>query len=92
MTLPYGMLLTLLFEHVRVNNPYSFPNKLYLMDHVIIPLSEKRVFRFKHEGKRPRLRTPTLSNSESSDSPSPTPHQGMENDPMNNSLLIPSLT
>ncbi|GJX82003.1 hypothetical protein Tco_0331484 [Tanacetum coccineum] len=76
MTLPYGMLLTRLFEHVRVNHPYSFSNELYLVDHVLIPLSEKRVFRFKHEGKGPRLPTPTPSDTESSDSPSPTPHQG----------------
>ncbi|GKC07136.1 hypothetical protein Tco_0998746 [Tanacetum coccineum] len=41
MTLPYGMLLTRLFKHVRVNHPYSFSNKLYLVDHVMIPLSEK---------------------------------------------------
>ncbi|GJS25621.1 hypothetical protein Tco_0454253 [Tanacetum coccineum] len=82
MTLPLlGMLLTRLFEHVRVNHPYSFLNELYLVDHVMIPLSEKRIFRFKHEGKRPRLLTPTPSNSESFDSPSPTPYQGMENDP-----------
>ncbi|GKC21812.1 hypothetical protein Tco_1023962 [Tanacetum coccineum] len=89
MTLQYGMLLTRLFVHVRVNHPYSFSNELYLVDHLMIPLSEKRVFRFKHEGKRPRLLTPTPSNSESSDSPSPTPHQGMENDPMNNYTLDP---
>ncbi|GJV78468.1 hypothetical protein Tco_1510052 [Tanacetum coccineum] len=89
MTLPYGMLLTRLFEHVRVNHPYSFSNKLYLMDHVMFPLSEKRVFRFKHEGKRPRLTTLTPSNSESSDSPSPTPHQGVENDLVNNYTLYP---
>ncbi|GKD75909.1 hypothetical protein Tco_1334191 [Tanacetum coccineum] len=55
MTLPYGMVLTRLFEHVRVNHPYSFSNELYLVDHVMIPLSMKRVFRFKHEGKSPRL-------------------------------------
>ncbi|GJS25617.1 hypothetical protein Tco_0454249 [Tanacetum coccineum] len=89
MTLPYGMLLIRLFEHVRVNDPYSFSNELYLVDHVMIPLSEKRVFRFKHEGKRPRLPTPTPSNSELSDSPSPTPHQGMENDPVKNYTLDP---
>ncbi|GKB95051.1 hypothetical protein Tco_0981188 [Tanacetum coccineum] len=89
MTLPYGMLLTRLFKHVRVNHPYYFSNELYLVDHVMIPLSEKRVFRFKHEGKRPRLPTPTPSNSESSDSPSPTPHQGVENDPVNNYTLDP---
>ncbi|GKB54979.1 hypothetical protein Tco_0905732, partial [Tanacetum coccineum] len=89
MTLPYGMLLTLLFEHVRVNHPYSFLNELYLGDHVMIPLSEKRVFRFKHEGQRPRLPTPTPSNCESSNLPSPTPHQGMENDPVKNYTLDP---
>ncbi|GJS98988.1 hypothetical protein Tco_0820158, partial [Tanacetum coccineum] len=87
MTLPYGMLLTRLFKHVSVNHPYYFSNELYLVDHVMIPLSEKRVFRFKHEGKRPRLPTPTPSNSESSDSPSPTPHQGVENDPVKNYTL-----
>nr|GEU63756.1 hypothetical protein [Tanacetum cinerariifolium] len=94
MTLPYGMLLTRLFEHVRVNHSYSFSNELYLVDHVMLHLSEKRVFRFKHEGKRSRLPTPTLtpSNFESSDSPSPTPHQGMENDPGTTTLLIPFLT
>ncbi|GJZ27637.1 hypothetical protein Tco_0572284 [Tanacetum coccineum] len=80
MTLPYGMLLTRLFEHVRVNNPSSFSNELYLVDHMMIPLSEKRVFQFKHERKRSRLPTPTPSKSESSDSPSLTPHQGVEND------------
>ncbi|GJZ91629.1 hypothetical protein Tco_0663556 [Tanacetum coccineum] len=89
MTLSYGMLLTRLFEHVRVNHPYSSSNELYLVDHVMIPLSEKRVFRLKHEGKRPRLTTLTFSNSESSDSPSPTPHQGVENDPINNYTLYP---
>ncbi|GJS83335.1 hypothetical protein Tco_0749876 [Tanacetum coccineum] len=44
MTIPYEMLLTRLFEHVRVNHPYSFSNELYLVDHVMIPLSEKIVF------------------------------------------------
>ncbi|GJW30349.1 hypothetical protein Tco_0047224 [Tanacetum coccineum] len=43
MTLPYRMLLTRIFEHVRINHPYS-SNELYLGDHVMIPLSEKRVF------------------------------------------------
>ncbi|GJS56437.1 hypothetical protein Tco_0629799 [Tanacetum coccineum] len=42
-----------------------------------------------HEGKMPRLPTPNPSNSESSDSPSPIPHQGMENDPVNNFTLDP---
>nr|GEU82793.1 hypothetical protein [Tanacetum cinerariifolium] len=87
MTLPYEMLLTRLFDHVRVSHPYSFSIKLYLVDHVMIPLFKKRVLRFKHEGKRPRL--PTPSNFESFDSPSPTPHQGMENDLVNNFTLDP---
>ncbi|GJX06921.1 hypothetical protein Tco_0194853 [Tanacetum coccineum] len=83
------MLLTWLFEHVRVNHPYSFSNELYLMDYMMIPLSEKKVFRFKDKGKRPRLPTPTPLDTESSDSPSPTPHQGVENDPVNNYTLDP---
>ncbi|GKB98191.1 hypothetical protein Tco_0984328 [Tanacetum coccineum] len=89
MRLPYGMLLTRLFEHVRANHPYTFSNELYLVDHVMIPLSEKRVYRFKDKGKRPRLPTPTPPNTESSDSPSPTPHQGLENDPVDNYTLDP---
>nr|GEX24754.1 hypothetical protein [Tanacetum cinerariifolium] len=66
MTLPYGMLLTRLFEHVHVNHRYSFSNEFYLVDHVMIPLSDKRVFRFKDNGKRPRLLTPTPPDTESS--------------------------
>ncbi|GKA29011.1 hypothetical protein Tco_0715256 [Tanacetum coccineum] len=73
MTLPHRMLLTRIFEHVRVNHPYS-SYELYLVDYVMIPLSEKRVFQFKDKGKSPRLPTLTPSNSESSDSPSPIPH------------------
>ncbi|GKC89448.1 hypothetical protein Tco_1150097 [Tanacetum coccineum] len=87
MRLPYGMLLTRLFEHIRVNHPYTFSNELYLVDHVMIPLSEKRVFRFKVKGKRPRLPTPTPSNSESSNSPSPNPNQERDNDLVNNFTL-----
>ncbi|GKE77912.1 hypothetical protein Tco_1544032 [Tanacetum coccineum] len=41
MIIPYGMLLTRLFEHVRVAHPYAFSDDLYLVDHVMIPLSEK---------------------------------------------------
>ncbi|GJY85175.1 hypothetical protein Tco_0499201 [Tanacetum coccineum] len=89
MTLPYRILLTRLFKHAHTNHPYSFLNELYLVNHTMIHVSKKRVFRFKHEGKIPRLLTPTPSNSESSDSPSPTPHQRMENDPVNNYTLDP---
>ncbi|GJR40737.1 hypothetical protein Tco_1216421 [Tanacetum coccineum] len=55
MTLPYGMLLTRLFEHVHVTHPHAFSDDLYLVDHVMIPLSERRVFRIMPIGKRPHL-------------------------------------
>ncbi|GJZ81681.1 hypothetical protein Tco_0646675 [Tanacetum coccineum] len=89
MTLPYGMLLTRLFEHVCIAHPYTFSNDLDLVDHVMIPLSEKRVFRIMPDGKRPRLPTLTPSTSKSSDSPSPSPHQGGENNTMNNFTIDP---
>ncbi|GJT94693.1 hypothetical protein Tco_1090211 [Tanacetum coccineum] len=41
MTLPYGMLLTRLFKHVRVVHPHALSNDLYLLDYVMI-LSLKR--------------------------------------------------
>ncbi|GKA41005.1 hypothetical protein Tco_0733598 [Tanacetum coccineum] len=88
-TLPYEMLLTLLFEHVCIAHPYIISNDLDLVDQVMIPLSEKRVFRIMPDGKRPRLPTPTPSNSKSSDSPSPSPYQGGENDPVNDYTLDP---
>nr|GEX49098.1 hypothetical protein [Tanacetum cinerariifolium]GEX57089.1 hypothetical protein [Tanacetum cinerariifolium]GEX66566.1 hypothetical protein [Tanacetum cinerariifolium] len=89
MTLPYGTLLTRLFKHVHANHPYTFSNELYLVDHVMIPLFEKRVYQFKHKGKRPRLPTQTPLDIESSDSPSPTPHQGVENDLVDNYTFDP---
>ncbi|GJY73564.1 hypothetical protein Tco_0477995 [Tanacetum coccineum] len=89
MTLPYGMLLTQLFEHVRTNHPYTFSNELYLVDHVMIPLPDKRVYRFKDKGKRPRLPTLTPPDTKSSKSPSPTPHQNVENDLVDNYTLDP---
>ncbi|GJX17462.1 hypothetical protein Tco_0218294 [Tanacetum coccineum] len=89
MTLPYGMLLTRLFEHVCANHPNTFSNELYLVDHVMIPLFEKRVYRFKDKGKRPCLPTLTPHDTELSDLPSPTPHQGVENDPVENYTLDP---
>ncbi|GJR58337.1 hypothetical protein Tco_1500499 [Tanacetum coccineum] len=87
MTLPYGMLLARLFEHVRVAHPYAFSDDLYLVDHVMIPLIEKRVFRIMPNGKRPRF--PTLTPFESSKSPSPFLHQEEEYNPVNNYTLDP---
>ncbi|GKD63291.1 hypothetical protein Tco_1305399 [Tanacetum coccineum] len=89
MTLPYEMLLTRIFEHIRTNHPYTFSNELYLVDHVMIPLFKKRVYHFKDKGKRPRLPTPTPPDTRSSNSLSPTPHQNVENDPVNNYTLDP---
>ncbi|GJZ34210.1 hypothetical protein Tco_0579646, partial [Tanacetum coccineum] len=66
MTLPYAMLLTRLFKHVQSNHPYPLPGEFYLVDHVMIPLSSKRIYRFKNKGKRPRLPTLTPSNSSGS--------------------------
>ncbi|GJW19420.1 hypothetical protein Tco_0026856 [Tanacetum coccineum] len=57
MTLPYGMLLTRLFEHVRVTHPYAVLDDHYLADHVMILLSKRRVFRIMPSGKMPRLPT-----------------------------------
>nr|GEW46888.1 hypothetical protein [Tanacetum cinerariifolium] len=89
MTLPYRMLLTRPFEYVRTNHLYTFLNELYLVDHVMISLSKKRVYRFKDKGKRRRLPTPTPPDTESSDSPSLTPHQNVENDLVDNYNLNP---
>ncbi|GJY53061.1 hypothetical protein Tco_0778424 [Tanacetum coccineum] len=89
MTLPYAMLLTRLFKYVRTNHPYPLSNEFHLVNHVMIPFSGKRVFRFKIKGKRPRLPTPTPSNSGSDSPPSPNTNQGVANDPVNNYTLDP---
>ncbi|GJV49311.1 hypothetical protein Tco_1439523 [Tanacetum coccineum] len=87
MALPYGMLLTHLFVHVHTSHPYAITDLHYLMDHVMIPLTEKRVFRIMPKGKRPHPQTPTPT--ESSESPSPSTHQQEEKDPVNNYTLDP---
>ncbi|GJY92506.1 hypothetical protein Tco_0508288 [Tanacetum coccineum] len=88
MALPYGMLLTRLFEHVCISRPFAITENHYLVDHVMIPLSERRDFRIMPKGKRPHPQTPTPT--ESSESPSPTPYQEKEeNDPVDNYTLDP---
>ncbi|GKA94816.1 hypothetical protein Tco_0816854 [Tanacetum coccineum] len=87
MTLPYGMLLIQLVEHVRISHPHAFLDNLYLMDHVMIPLSERKVFRIMLSGKRPCLPTPTPS--ESSESISYSSHLEEENDPLVPSAVNP---
>ncbi|GJY33999.1 hypothetical protein Tco_0418468 [Tanacetum coccineum] len=93
MTLLYAMLLTRLYKHVRANHPYSLFNDFQLVDHVMIPLSNNRVFHLRTKGKRPRLPTLTPSDSGSSESP-PTnqgtsANQGVLNDPVDNYTLDP---
>ncbi|GJT76946.1 hypothetical protein Tco_1043671 [Tanacetum coccineum] len=44
MALPYVMLLTHLFEHVRTSRPFAITDDHYLVDHVMITLSEKSEF------------------------------------------------
>ncbi|GJW12973.1 hypothetical protein Tco_0017106 [Tanacetum coccineum] len=87
MTLPYGMLLTRLIEHICVSHPHAFSDDLYLVDHVMIPLPERRVFRIMAGGKRPRLLT--LTPYKSSESTSSSSHQEEENNPVNNFTLDP---
>ncbi|GKF35423.1 hypothetical protein Tco_0108623, partial [Tanacetum coccineum] len=89
MTLPYGMLLTRLVEHIRVSYPHAFLDDLYLVDHVMIPLSERRVFRIIPGGKRPQLPTLTPTPSGSSESTSSSSHQEEKIDPVNNFTLDP---
>ncbi|GJR58525.1 hypothetical protein Tco_1500687 [Tanacetum coccineum] len=87
MALPYKMLLTRLFEHVHISHPFAITDNHYLVDHVMIPLFEMRVFKIMPKGKRPHPQTPTPT--ESSESPSPAPRQEEENDPVNNYMLDP---
>ncbi|GJW96634.1 hypothetical protein Tco_0178442 [Tanacetum coccineum] len=91
MTLPYAMLLTRLFKHVQTNHPYPLSDELYLVDHVMIPLSSKRIYRFKNKGKRPRLPTPTPSNSSGSSQSPPNPGTSTNpsGDPIENYTLDP---
>ncbi|GJS73284.1 hypothetical protein Tco_0706125 [Tanacetum coccineum] len=91
MTLPYAMLLTRLFKHVQINHPHPLPNEFNLVDHVMIPLSNKRKNRIKTKGKRTRL--PTLTPSNSSSSSQSPPNQGTSTnpsgDPIDNYTLDP---
>ncbi|GKE81649.1 hypothetical protein Tco_1551649 [Tanacetum coccineum] len=71
MVLPYGMLLTSLYRHVHTTHPFAISDIYYLVDHVMIPLTEGKTCRIMINGKRPHPQTL----SESSSSPSPTPNQ-----------------
>ncbi|GKA91520.1 hypothetical protein Tco_0813390 [Tanacetum coccineum] len=84
MELPYAMLVACLYEHVCTTHPYANLDLLYLMDHVMVPLSKRHILRIKPDGKRPHLQTP----SESSESPFLAQNQE-ENDPVNIYTLDP---
>nr|GEY45688.1 hypothetical protein [Tanacetum cinerariifolium] len=85
MVLPYGMLLTRLFEHVRTTHPIAISDLYCLSDHVMVPLTEAKTHRIMIKGKRPHPQTP----SESSSEPSPTPHQELDIDLVDNYTLDP---
>ncbi|GKA64246.1 hypothetical protein Tco_0763852 [Tanacetum coccineum] len=84
MVLPYGMLLTRLYEHVLTSHPFAISDLQYLASHVMIHLTEGKTRRIMVKGKRPHPQTL----SKSSSSPSPTPNQE-ENDPVDNYTLDP---
>ncbi|GJX42680.1 hypothetical protein Tco_0257670 [Tanacetum coccineum] len=84
MALPYGMLLTRLYEHVRTTHPYAISDIRHLVDHVMLPLTEGRALWIMSEGKIPGPQTPL----ESSGSPSPAQNQE-ENDLVDNYTLDP---
>ncbi|GKA00610.1 hypothetical protein Tco_0673160 [Tanacetum coccineum] len=79
MVLPYGMLLTRLYRHVRTTHPFAVSDNHCLVNHVMIPLTEGKTHRIMINKKIPHPQTP----SESSSSPSPTLNQE-ENDPVDN--------
>ncbi|GJY37044.1 hypothetical protein Tco_0422422 [Tanacetum coccineum] len=53
MALPYGMLLTRLFKHVHTSNPYAITDLHDLVDHVMIPHTERRALKIMADEKRP---------------------------------------
>ncbi|GJZ55256.1 hypothetical protein Tco_0610449 [Tanacetum coccineum] len=82
MVLPCAMLLTRLYRHVLTNQPYPTTNMHYLVDHIMVPLTEGRAHRIMVDGKRPHPQTSLGSLS----SQSPTLTQ-REVDPMDNYTL-----
>ncbi|GKC03785.1 hypothetical protein Tco_0995395 [Tanacetum coccineum] len=84
MALPYGILHTRLYEHVRTTHPYTISDLYHLVDRVMIPLTKGRTLRIMPDGKRPHPHTP----SESSGLPSPAQNQE-EINPVDNYTLDP---
>ncbi|GJS91663.1 hypothetical protein Tco_0774299 [Tanacetum coccineum] len=71
MVLPYEMLITRLYRHVLTTQPIAISSEYFLVDHVMVPLTEGRTKRIMIDGKRPYPQTSFRSSS----SPSPTPNQ-----------------
>ncbi|GJZ42196.1 hypothetical protein Tco_0589082 [Tanacetum coccineum] len=71
MMLPYAMLLTRLYRHVLTIQPFPTTNVHYLVDHVMVPITEGKTHRLIIDGKRPHPQT----SSGSSSSPYPTSNQ-----------------
>ncbi|GJW94470.1 hypothetical protein Tco_0174142 [Tanacetum coccineum] len=84
MVLPYGMLLTRLYRHVHTSHPIAISDIHYLVDHVMIPLTEGKTRKIMIDRKRPHPQTPSESSSLSSHSQ----NQG-KNDPVDNYTLDP---
>ncbi|GJZ71966.1 hypothetical protein Tco_0635817 [Tanacetum coccineum] len=53
MVLPYGILLTRLFEHVRTTHPIAISDLHYLSNHVMVPLTEAKTHMIMIKGKMP---------------------------------------
>ncbi|GJY14559.1 hypothetical protein Tco_0384981 [Tanacetum coccineum] len=68
MVLPYGMLLTRLYRHVLTIQPCHVTNAHYLMDHVMVYLTEGRTHWFLIDRKRPHPQTSSSSSSSQSQS------------------------
>ncbi|GKA70402.1 hypothetical protein Tco_0776466 [Tanacetum coccineum] len=81
MVLPYGMLLTRIYRHVHTTHPFAISDIHYLVDHVMIPLTEGKARRIMIDRKRPHPQTPSELSS-----PSHTPNQE-ENDLIDNYTL-----
>ncbi|GKA02283.1 hypothetical protein Tco_0674948 [Tanacetum coccineum] len=69
MVLPYAMLITRLYKDVLTIQPYPTTNIHYLVDHVMVPLTEGRAHSLMVDGKRPHPQTTSSSSSSQSQVP-----------------------
>ncbi|GJR43848.1 hypothetical protein Tco_1311951 [Tanacetum coccineum] len=76
---PYGMILTRLYRHVSTIQPCPLTDGHFIVNHVMVPLTKRRVERFMVDEKRPHPPTSFSSSSQSHD----------EIDPVDNYQLSP---